>query len=119
MERLNGHTSQETAYIVDDYPYGFRLRCKIRYWLEHRDGYGFRFCSQTTNPKRSIESWNAPKCGTYIRGIVFMVKNEEGHVSYECCDFYTKEGVRAFKEKYLDLLTELEVKKLDMFLNAK
>lgn len=34
MKVLSGHTSPETAYVVDDYPYGFRLRCKIRYWIE-------------------------------------------------------------------------------------
>jgi hypothetical protein len=36
MQILKGHISQETAYLVDDYPYGFRLRCKIRYWLEYQ-----------------------------------------------------------------------------------
>jgi hypothetical protein len=33
---LTDHTSPETAYLVEDYPYGFRLRCQIRYWLEYR-----------------------------------------------------------------------------------
>jgi hypothetical protein len=28
---LPDHTTPETAYVVDDYPYGFTLRCKIRY----------------------------------------------------------------------------------------
>ncbi len=31
---LNGHISPETAYVVEDYPYGYTLRCTIRYWLE-------------------------------------------------------------------------------------
>lgn len=31
---LHGHTSHETAYVVDDYPYGRTVRCKIRYWIE-------------------------------------------------------------------------------------
>ena len=30
MTVLTGHTSPETAYVVSDYPYGFRLRCQIR-----------------------------------------------------------------------------------------
>ena len=35
MQILPGiHISPETAYVIDDYPYGFRLRCRIRYWLE-------------------------------------------------------------------------------------
>jgi len=31
---LQGHTDPESAYVVDDYPYGRVLRCKIRYWVE-------------------------------------------------------------------------------------
>jgi len=30
MEILKGHISPETAYLVDDYPYGFRLRDTYR-----------------------------------------------------------------------------------------
>jgi len=40
--------------LVEDYPYGFRLRCKIRFWLEYAPKRGFRFVSQTTNPKRGM-----------------------------------------------------------------
>ena len=57
---LSGHTSPATAYTVDDYPYGFRLRCKIRYWLEYTPKRGVRLWSQTTNPKRPGEVWNKP-----------------------------------------------------------
>lgn len=59
------HTSPETAYVVEDYPYGFRLRCKIRYWIEAHPRHGFRFVSQTTNPKVSGEVWNKPKASIY------------------------------------------------------
>jgi hypothetical protein len=27
MTILTGHTSPEIAYLINDYPYGFRLRC--------------------------------------------------------------------------------------------
>ncbi len=54
---LAGHVSPETAYVVSDYPYGFRLRCQIRYWLEYSPTHGFRLVSQTTNPKRSGICW--------------------------------------------------------------
>ena len=64
---LNGHTSAETAYVVNDYPYGFQLRCKIRYWIETRKGHGMRFVSQTTNPRWAVEGWNKPKASTYSR----------------------------------------------------
>lgn len=28
---LLGHVSPQTAYLVEDYPYGRQLRCRIRY----------------------------------------------------------------------------------------
>jgi hypothetical protein len=37
---LSGHISPETAYSVENYPYGFRLKCTIRYWLEYKPGQG-------------------------------------------------------------------------------
>lgn len=72
------HTSQETAYVVDDYPYGFRLRCKMRHWIEYKEGKGFRHVSQTTNPKiTNREVWNKPKLSTYFRfGLAFYLNNE-------------------------------------------
>jgi hypothetical protein len=44
---LSGHVSEETAFLVEDYPYGFRLRCKIRYWLEFDPKKGFRSLSNS------------------------------------------------------------------------
>lgn len=74
------HTSEETAYVVDDYPYGFRLRCKIRYWIETTK-HGQRECSQTTNPKRSGTVWNKPKKGTYST-LCAMYLTEDDHVHF-------------------------------------
>ena len=64
---LSGHTSPETAYLVEDYPYGFRLRCKIRRWLDCDPKRGARLMSQTSNPKLSGLVWNKPKASTYAR----------------------------------------------------
>ena len=81
MKILTGHTSPETAYVVEDYPYGFRLRCKIRYWIEYKPKVGCRFVSQTTNPKRG-GIWNKPKPETYCRFGAAMYLDEEGHVQW-------------------------------------
>jgi hypothetical protein len=93
------HLSAETAYVVDDYPYGFTLRCKIRYWIEYKEGKGFRFVSQTTNPKRGNTVWNKPKASTYSRfgGAMYLDENEHVHFwgLSEYCD-----GAEA--KKYLD-----------------
>ena len=79
---LKGHVSPETAYVVDDYPYGYTLRCKIRCWLEYKKGKGFRFVSQTTNPKWEGEVWNKPKASTYARFGACMYLDEKGHVQW-------------------------------------
>jgi hypothetical protein len=80
---LHGHTDQDTAYVVDDYPYGFQLRCKIRYWVETATKGAAkgkqRFMSQTTNPKRPGEVWNKPKGSTYSL-LVVMYLDGNGHV---------------------------------------
>src|SRR6266566_9627426 len=81
MNILKGHVSPETAFVVDDYPYGFRLRCKIRYWLEYAPKRGVRFVSQTSNPKRG-NVWNKPKASTYCRFGGCMVLDEQGHVKW-------------------------------------
>ena len=78
---LSGHVSPETAFLVNDYPYGFRLRCKIRYWLESSPNKGVRFCSQTTNPKRG-DTWNKPKASTYSRFGGAMYLDENNHVQW-------------------------------------
>ncbi len=80
MKHLLGHTTPETAFVVEDYPYGFVLRCKIRYWIEHRPGHGFRFVSQTTNPKSPVERWNKPKASIYwpLMVMVQLDANEKG-----------------------------------------
>lgn len=85
LEVIRGHVSPETAYVVEDYPYGRQLRCKIRYWVETatkgaKKGQQ-RFMSQTTNPKAGGEVWNKPKGGTYSP-LVVMVKDQRGHVYY-------------------------------------
>lgn len=92
---LSGHTSPETAYLVEDYPYGFRLRCQIRYWIETTK-HGQRVVTQTTNPKRPGTVWNKPKASTYspIR-VLFL--DEKGHVCNEGLGLYTEpEKIDAF-----------------------
>lgn len=83
-ELLFGHTDEENAYLVDDYPYGFRLRTQIRYWLESKAGRGDRFVSQTMNPKTG--RWNKPKRSTYT-GVAVMFIDEEQHVRWTGIDF--------------------------------
>lgn len=76
---ISGHTSLETAYMIDDYPYG-RLRCKRRVWLESDPKRGFRFVSQTENPKNG--RWNAPHKSTYTEIAASLYLDENNHVQW-------------------------------------
>ena len=78
MEILNGHYNEDTAYVVDDYPYGYTLRTKIRYWVETVKKKGDRFVSQTLNPKTG--RWNKPKKSTYS-AVMVMGKDDNGHIT--------------------------------------
>jgi hypothetical protein len=86
---LYGHTSEATAYLVADYPYGFRERTQIRYWLEAKPKKGWRFVSQTMNPKTS--RWNKPKASTYIEWAAAMYLDDKGHVHWDGVGQYSDE----------------------------
>jgi hypothetical protein len=120
MNILKGHISAETAYVVADYPYGFRLRCKIRYWIEYKKNHGFRFVSQTTNPKRAGEAWNKPKAGTYSRFGMAMYLGDEGHVHHTGLSEYSggAEAV-AWAAKWRDGVPEAGLIALDSWVAAK
>jgi hypothetical protein len=82
---LVGHVDADTAYVVEDYPYGRVLRCRIRYWIDtdtRRGHAGWqRFVSQTTNPRRPGSPWNHPKQSTYAPRM-WMYLDEAGHVQH-------------------------------------
>jgi hypothetical protein len=81
-----GATSPETAHVVEDYPFGFTLRCRIRFWTETATRGAAkgrqRFMSQTTNPKKPGEFWNKPKASTYSDMVVLYTDAEKGHVHH-------------------------------------
>jgi hypothetical protein len=120
MKLLKNHTSPETAFVVESYPYGFRLRCKIRYWLEFHPKRGFRFMSQTTNPKKPGEVWNKPKASTYYRFGGAMFLNEEEHVHWSGLSEYSEaaEAV-AWAEKFGEAVPEAGQETLARWVAAK
>ena len=79
LELLHGHTSEDTALVVDDYPYGRRVRTKIRYWIETTK-HGDRMCSQTLHPTGGY--WNKPKKSTYNPVGFLFRQAETGHVKW-------------------------------------
>lgn len=103
-QALKGHNSPETAYVVDDYPYGFRLRTSIRYWLE-TNKHGTRFVSQTLNPKTG--AWNKPKASTYSELGVMVKDLSNGHISWTGWTYYGGESeLREFLKDFDAVLTD-------------
>lgn len=121
MQVLPGtHISPETAYVVEDYPYGFRLRCKMRYWIEFKSGHGFRCGTQTTNPKWPGEVWNKPKFSTYskISGALYL--DDEQHVQFMgLTEYGDAASAQAFKEKFWEGVTDEGKPMLDAWIKAK
>jgi hypothetical protein len=115
MQPLYGHTSSETAYLVDDYPYGSIARCRIRYWLEFKPHHGFRLVSQTENPRTKI--WNKPKPSTYaVLGAMYL--DDRGHVQWRALSGYMTATealafVRDFPGGHVGIIMMLARKKVE------
>ena len=104
MTVLTGHTSPETAHVIADYPFGFRLRCQKRVWIETTK-HGSRIVSQTTNPKRPGLVWNKPKASTYSNLRVLFV-DDNGHVQNDGLSLYANtEKIAGFEAAYGVALT--------------
>jgi hypothetical protein len=105
---LYQHTSQETARVVEDYPWGFRLRTTVRYWIETkpaRNG-GQRFAKQTINPKTG--KWCAIKYSTYSP-LSIMFLDENNHVKYTSLDHNSNEDIiLKFKDTHLNNLSDYQ-----------
>jgi hypothetical protein len=109
---IYGHVSPETAYVVEDYPWGFRLRTTIRYWIESKKAKngGQRFASQTINPKTG--KWCAPKYSIYSQ-IMVMFLDENSHVKYTSLGMNDKpEWIEKFKETHLSHMCPFQMHQL-------
>lgn len=110
VKQLIGHESEDTAYVVDDYPYGFRARTTIRYWIETAKNHDQRFVSQTKNPKNG--QWNKPKKGTYS-SVIVMGLDENNRVTIDGYHMGTYEDkVDEFIGKYQ--LNDIQKKSMDI-----
>jgi len=112
VKQIVGADSPETAYVVKDYPYGFRLRTTLRSWIEHNPRYGERAVTQTINPKNG--KWNKIKAGTY-NSIEVLGVDEHGHLCFDALGPYrSEEEINAFAAKYQ--LNERQRKTAEMLL---
>lgn len=96
---IYGHISQETAYLIGDYPYGRTLRCQRRVWLESDPKRGVRFVAQTDNPKNG--RWNKPHKSTYTDIAAALYLDADNHVQWEGIGMYsTAEQALTFAQCY-------------------
>lgn len=103
------HTSPETAYIIEDYPFGFRLRCKMRVWIESDKKKGMRVVRQTTDPRKAGEFWNAPKKSTYDTLKVLYIDSDTGHIESAGWNSNYSSGNMEFLADFGDVLTEKQI----------
>jgi len=96
------HRDFESAYEIGDYPFGRRLRCKRRVWVEHAQRYGQRFVYRTTNPKKRGEVWNTPHADTYNLAVVlYRDLADEGHIkAAKLHSVWSIESTCKFLDKY-------------------
>lgn len=105
---LSGHCSEETAYLIEDYPCGFSKRCKKRIWIETpTKGAGkgrMRVVSQTTNPKYTTDAWNKSKAGIFSDFILLYRDEENGHIHHAGMNLYAYKEWEDFKNKWYSLM---------------
>lgn len=98
--------SPETAHVQPDYPYGRRLRCQRRVWVETNPRYGMRLVTQTSNPKRAKLVWNTPHAGTYS-DLIALYTDENDHIhtdSLTNIEYYPLEQLDAWASRNVEFL---------------
>lgn len=96
---LTGHDTLDNAYVVADYPYGFTLRTKIRYWVETNERFGQRFVSQTLKP--GTDQWNRSKASTYTTFVVLFIDDTDNRLYWAGWNPYQgPAALREFIDRY-------------------
>ncbi len=103
---LYNHTSEETAYVIKDYPWGFRMRTEQRAWIESNKN-GDRFIVQTKDPRTG--NWCAPKKSTYgFVKVLFL--DEHNHLQYFSLDTFADEKtILEFYEQHKENLNPFQL----------
>lgn len=86
---LRGYTSKEKSFEVKNYPWGFRLKTSIFYWIETKEGKGDRLGTYTIDPKTGRAC--KPKYSTYNAFMYLYIDPETGHVKHGSIDSYDRE----------------------------
>jgi hypothetical protein len=116
------HTSVETAFVQDGYPFGYRGKCLRRVWIETTKK-GQRFVYQTSQPyypesgetaeKVRNGRWNKPKASTYSECLV-LYTDENDHVHTDGVSVNAEAAqFAAFRERAKDALDAAGLKRVE------
>lgn len=93
----------DTAYVVEDWPWGWTLKTEARFWVETTK-HGDRIVQQTLNPKTG--KWCKPKKQTY-EAVEVIAVTDEGKVTSVGI------GKHANQDRIADVLETIDFEKLN------
>jgi len=97
--------SFDNSLEVSNYPWGFKLKTKRKYWIESNKTQGDRLCFCTLNPK--TEKWCAVKKSTY-NAVELLYIADNGYIK---SDGIYKYGVN--EEEIKNFLSEVDYEQLN------
>ena len=74
MLQLINHDSQESAYLIVQYPWQFGKFTKAKFWVDTKNKYGQKLCFQYMEP--NTQQWSKPKADLFV-DICIMYVNED------------------------------------------
>jgi len=118
MEYVYGAKDFDTAVEIDNYPWGFRLRTKVRYWIETTNR-GDRFVKCTLNPKTN--QWCKPKKSTYkaVKVITKKVEDDKTFINYTSISVGWSDAVQVANFEHKIDRTQLSNKQLKQICKCK
>jgi len=113
-KNIYNHKNFDSAFEVDNYPWGFKLKTKVRYWIETTNR-GDRFVKCTLNPKTN--KWCKEKKSTYNAVMVMTkeVKDQKTFISYISISRGWSDAVAVAKFEHQvnkDLLSKEQLKQI-------
>lgn len=119
MQYIYNKDSFDNSIEVENYPWGFKLKTKKRFWIETNKR-GSRFVSCTLDPKTN--KWCKPKASTYNNVAVLCseIKDNKNFISYIQLDEFANDAdiVKFTRTIEVDKLPILAQKQI-CFLKAK
>ena len=111
---IYGATDEESAHVVEGWPWGRRMRCTKRFWIETRKN-GDRLCAQCTHPDKETGEcsgrWCKPKKSTYTPGVIVLAQDVDGTMATETLGAYYRHPfseIEAFIERHAGRLSDVQ-----------